>query len=60
MPANLAKHLASVLNDKGLYASILALDSTEIAELSMALEKAATVCRNTVYIRTHWTEEAQS
>lgn len=58
MPANLAAHLQSVLKDNGLYASILAMDSKEIAELSQSLQAALTVARNCVYLRTH--EEPQS
>ncbi len=53
MPANLAAHLQSVLKDNGLYASILAMDSKEIAELSQSLQAALTVARNCVYLRTH-------
>ncbi len=58
MSANLAAHLQSVLKDNGLYASILAMDSKEIAELSLALQGALTVARNCVYLRTH--EESPS
>lgn len=60
MNAARAKHLAAVLKDPTLYASILKLDNQAINDLFVALDKAATVCRNTVYIRTHWMEEAQS
>ena len=59
MQANLAKHLASVLADKNLYASILDMDSKEIAELSLALQGALTVAKYAVYTRCH-PEEQQS
>lgn len=53
-----ARHLANVLKDNGLYASILDLDSKEIAELSLALQMALNVTRSVIYTRTH--EESQS
>lgn len=58
MPANLAAHLQSVLKDNSLYASILAMDSKEIANLSIALQLALNVTRNVIYTRTH--KESQS
>ena len=58
MPANLAAHLLSVLRDQSLYASILAMDSKEIAELSIALQGALTVAKNCVLLRVN--EEQQS
>lgn len=56
----IVQQLQAVLRDPTLYASILTLDNQAISDLFQALDKAATVCRNTVYIRTHWMEEAQS
>ena len=58
MFTNLAAYLQSVLKDNGLYASILDLDSKEIAELSLALQMALNVTRSVIYTRTH--EESQS
>lgn len=54
----LAKHLASVLRDPTLFASILKMNNQEISELSQALQAALTVARNCVYLRTH--EESPS
>ncbi len=59
MSANLAAHLQSVLRDNALYASILAMDSKEIAELSLALQATMNVTRYAIYTRCH-PEEAQS
>jgi hypothetical protein len=59
MPANLAAHLQSVLKDNGLYASILAMDSKEMAELSIALSDALNVAKYAIYTRCH-PEEAKS
>jgi hypothetical protein len=53
-----ARHLTSVLADQNLYASILDLDSKEIAELRLALQMALNVTRSVIYTRTH--EESQS
>ena len=53
-----ARHLANVLADKNLYASILEMDSKEIAELRLALKMALNVTRSVIYTRTH--EESQS
>jgi len=53
-----ARHLANVLGDQNLYASILDLDNKEIAELRLALQLALNVTRNVIYTRTH--EEEQS
>lgn len=58
MPANLAAHLKSVLRDNGLYASILALDSKEIAELSLALQATMNVTRYAIYARCHPEEQS--
>ena len=60
MPANIAAHLLSVLRDNSLYASIRDLDSKEIAELSIALQRALTVAKYEVYARCHPAEESQS
>ena len=49
----LAKHLASVLRDPTLFASIIKMNNQEISELSQALQAALTVARNCVYLRTH-------
>lgn len=57
MPANLAAHLLSVLRDQSLYASIIAMDSPAIAELSQALIAATNVAKNVISLRTH--EESQ-
>ena len=54
----LARNLLTILQDNGLYFSILALSNQEIAELSQALQSAMNVARNCVYLRTH--EEAKS
>ena len=54
-----ALHLQAVLQDPALYASILALDSKEIAELSLALQATMNVTRYAIYTRCH-PEEAQS
>ena len=53
-----ARHLANVLADPNLYASILAMDGKEIANLSIALQMALNVTRSVIYTRTH--EEEQS
>jgi hypothetical protein len=53
-----ARHLANVLADPNLYASILDLDNKEIAELRLALQMALNVTRSVIYTRTH--EESQS
>ena len=53
-----ARHLANVLADQNLYASILDLDSKEIAELRLALQMALNVTRSVIYTRTH--KESQS
>lgn len=54
----LARHLLSVLRDNGLYASILALDSKEIAELSLALQATMNVTRYAIYARCHPEEQS--
>ena len=53
-----ARHLANVLADPNLYSSILAMDSKEIANLSIALQSALNITRNVIHTRTH--EESQS
>lgn len=58
-PFPTAKHLASVLADPNLYASILDLDSKEMAELSLALSDALNVAKYAIYTRCH-PEEATS
>lgn len=57
-PFPTAKHLASVLADPNLYASILDLDSKEIAELSLALQATMNVTRYAIYARCHPEEQA--
>ena len=59
MFTNLAAYLQSVLKDNGLYASILAMDSKEMAELSIALSDALNVAKYAIYTRCH-PEEAKS
>lgn len=57
---NAAHHPSAVLQDKKtLYPAIFQLDNQAINDLFTLLDEAASVCRNMVYVRTHWLEEAQ-